>query len=163
MRALLDRGAKADCGGGLAMFVAALGGHHEVMRLLLEHGVNRSDSHDIGLVLIAAVSAGHTEVVSVLLDHGAKHDCKEAIRVAVSGGHHDVVRLLLDHGMRDADGEVVDCPTCCESDVSNAYVPPCGHRLCLVCEDRLERKSPLPSCPICTSTSWSRCTMLRSK
>src|SRR5262249_54956739 len=111
-----------------AVYLAALGGHPEVLGRLLEagasansalYGAARGGRLDLGLVtgrLIAgasqwgrshaallAIQSGHTDVASRLLDAGARPD--HALVATVRGGHFDLLgRLLtLDVSQRDKD------------------------------------------------------------
>ena len=85
--------------------LASLGGHTEVMKLLLDHkaDVNASRHTDGSTPLHTAAQYGHTEVVKMLLDHKAYMDAKctddgsTPLYIAAWTGHTEVVKLLLDH------------------------------------------------------------------
>jgi hypothetical protein len=92
--------------GGECMAVAASYGYLEVVKLLLEHGVD-IETNDTS-ALEQAASGGHLEVVRLLLEYGpnVKVDGEylaRALYLAASDGHLEVVRVLLEHG---ADVEV---------------------------------------------------------
>ncbi|KXG52095.1 uncharacterized protein PGRI_083790 [Penicillium griseofulvum] len=87
---------------GTALHAAALGGHTETIRLLLERGadVNAQGGED-GTALYAAALRGHTETIQLLLERGADINAQGgedgmALYAAASRGHTETVRLLLD-------------------------------------------------------------------
>ncbi len=84
---------------------AAIQGHEEVVRVLLEQGANleaRNNNGDTALMWASVM--GHKEVVELLLDHGANADIREpksgvtALMGAAAEGHTDVVQVLLEKG-----------------------------------------------------------------
>ena len=100
---LLQRGAKVDAwSGGIAVRLASVGGHKDVVRLLAKRGALLELTNDIGdTALSCAAREGHLEVVRLLLELGVETDGTgggAAVRVASLGGHSDVVRLLAEHG-----------------------------------------------------------------
>jgi ankyrin repeat protein len=89
---------------------AALRGHLDVVRLLLEHGArihaDRSSDHDTAL--FGACTNGHVAIVKLLIERGALADVpgsrlSTALSAALANDHIDVAKLLLEHGV-DADG-----------------------------------------------------------
>jgi ankyrin repeat protein len=88
---------------GTALHSASLGGHLQVVRYLLRHGVDvnaRNCGHDAPLLL--ASWKGHGDVVQYLLKHGADVDLRDEYKntpltLAARVGHVDVVQLLLEH------------------------------------------------------------------
>ncbi|KAN0130191.1 hypothetical protein V8E53_011948 [Lactarius tabidus] len=88
---------------GTALQAASYGGHLQVVRHLLRHGVDinfRDSENDTSLQL--ASWKGHLDVVQCLLEHGADIDLPDQfyntpLIMAARLGHLDVVRLLLDH------------------------------------------------------------------
>jgi ankyrin repeat protein len=88
---------------GTALQAASYGGHLQVVRHLLRHGVDvnfRDSENDTSLQL--ASWKGHLDVVQCLLEHGADIDLPDQFHntpliMAARLGHVDVVRLLLDH------------------------------------------------------------------
>ena len=94
--------------------LAAREGHLEVVRLLLEAGVDKdAPNTDDRTALHIAAQEGHLEVVRLLLEAGADKDAADtdgwsgwpALLIAAKKGHLEVVRLLLDAG---ADQDAVD-------------------------------------------------------
>ncbi|KAJ3281701.1 hypothetical protein HK104_011321, partial [Borealophlyctis nickersoniae] len=84
--------------GGDALCRAADGGHLDIVKLLLDEGVDLHAHCDEALS--AAAENGHLEVVSLLLERGVDLHARgdEAFRVAASWGHVEVVRLFLGNG-----------------------------------------------------------------
>ena len=84
---------------------ASRAGDTEVVKQLLDGGVDEKDMHGKTALLLASYE-GHTEVVQLLLDKGASLDEKTskggrtALMWASVNGHTEVVRLLLDTTMR---------------------------------------------------------------
>ncbi|GAA5080160.1 hypothetical protein GCM10023259_087040 [Thermocatellispora tengchongensis] len=114
VRELLGGGAAADPAPGedasTPLYLAAVGGDAEIVRLLLAHGAdpNRlSGGEDEGLPLCAAAAWNHVEVAEALLAAGADPRGKEgdgwsALLWAATNGHHDVAAAVLAAGA-DAD------------------------------------------------------------
>ena len=113
VKLLLARGAKLDValyveGTPLfPLFIAAMDGYHEVVRVLLEAGAAVDFPGSEGMTpLMSAVLSNHAEVVRVLLDHGAdpevsaKGTLLQPLLVAALNGHGEVVRVLLDKGAK---------------------------------------------------------------
>ncbi len=92
--------------GTTPLYRAAVGGHHDIVRLLLEYGADpdrRSGGLEEGLPLCAAACWDHAETVQALLDGGADPDAAEeggwtALLWAAASGHLDVADILLDAG-----------------------------------------------------------------
>ena len=91
--------------GATPLFMAAQGGHREIMALLLDHGADAKQArrNDGVSPLYIAAQQGHREIVALLLNHGA--DAKQgttngrtALHVAAFHGHREIVALLLKHG-----------------------------------------------------------------
>ncbi len=98
VEALIDKGLdvnKRDLSGGTALIHASLGGHTEVVRLLLRHGakVNIRDRSMGVTALSGAASNGHKATVLALLAAGAK-DYKGAIHWAKKYHRSEMVELL---------------------------------------------------------------------
>ncbi|WP_328381393.1 ankyrin repeat domain-containing protein [Streptomyces sp. NBC_00400] len=109
--ALLRQGASpsaASADGETPLYRAAVNGHTDTLRLLLEAGAppdaeSRGEPGSSGLPLCAAACWDHSEAVRELLAHGADPDRREddgtsysPLMWAATGGHHRTARLLLD-------------------------------------------------------------------
>src|SRR3990167_4753558 len=88
-----------------ALIVAAVSGHTDIVRLLLDRGANINHDNNLGATaLIVAAENGHTDTVILLLDKGAdiNHatDYGSTVLVyAARSGLTDIVQLLLGRGM----------------------------------------------------------------
>ena len=90
-------------GCGTALHSASYAGHLQVVRSLLQHGVDvdvRGEGNCTPLLF--ASESGHRDVVQCLIDHGADvnlqdDECKTPLHWAAYCGHVDVVRMLLEH------------------------------------------------------------------
>jgi hypothetical protein len=72
VRELLAAGAEPIVPGRSSLNLAAMNGHVEICRILLESGSDVEGTADDGLTpLMSAAAAGHIEVVRLLLEHGA--------------------------------------------------------------------------------------------
>jgi len=100
--------------GATLLHAAVLGGHKEVVELLITKGSNVNiNSLYLQTPLHVAAGAGHKDVVEILLDNGANVHAKPKsgrgpltpLHRAASGGHEDVVRLLISKGA-DVNAEV---------------------------------------------------------
>ncbi|MGA5565028.1 ankyrin repeat domain-containing protein [Streptomyces platensis] len=109
--ALLRQGASPsapDADGQTPLYLAAVSGQADVVRLLLEAGAtpdteSRGEPGSEGLPLCAAACWGHEEVVRALLAHGADPNLREddgtsftPLMWAAANGHHRTAQLLLD-------------------------------------------------------------------
>lgn len=89
--------------GSAPLWVAARGGHDDVVGYLLRCGVapDQARPDDNATALLVASQGGHADVVKTLLDHSAEVDLATSpggvtpLAIAVLRGHTDVVRLLL--------------------------------------------------------------------
>lgn len=109
---LLRRGAPvnaADKYGSTPLYLAAVQGETEIVRMLLGAGADpnrESEGETEGTPLCAAASWGRTEIVRLLLQHGADPNAIErsseermtALKWARQNGHADVVAVLLEAG-----------------------------------------------------------------
>jgi hypothetical protein len=90
-------------GGVTALIGAALLGHEEIVKLLLDKGASVNARSDAGLSALMVASAyGHKEIVKLLLDKGADADVREqggrnAFLMAVGNGHAEVAEVLRPH------------------------------------------------------------------
>ena len=80
----------ADPGRGL--LYAALGGHMNIVQLMLDKGAT-----DYDRALARAAEGGHMNIVQLMLDKGAT-DYNEGLNGAARGGHMDIVQLMLKKG-----------------------------------------------------------------
>ena len=102
-----------DDQGATALMRAAVNGHDEIARLLLDHGAdaNAAGHKENATALALAVSRGHYAVVETLLASGAHVDPREGgqnmtpLAVAAFKGHTDIVKALI---VKGADVNVVD-------------------------------------------------------
>ena len=114
LEAQADKGAKP-------LLVAAAKGHSEVVKLLLETGLEKDLATPYEkTALRLAVENGHVEIVRLLLEakgksakfkvhkYAAAYDLDKALLVAAAKGHSEVVKLLLEAGADD------DLATPCE-------------------------------------------------
>jgi uncharacterized protein len=117
VRALLRQGAPVDAlgkAGGTPLMSAAMEGHADVARVLLQAGANpnartRPSQNRRGksgfTPLALAATNGKTEIAKMLLSKGAAAnarvaDGKTALMLACMWGYTDTVHLLLEHGAR---------------------------------------------------------------
>ncbi|PLN81659.1 ankyrin repeat-containing domain protein [Aspergillus taichungensis] len=109
VKTLLARGAAVNTirRGRTALIRAALIGHSETVRALLDAGADVAphDNNECTALMVAA-QHGHYDTVRVLLDAGADPTAKDytdrtAINWAMEGDHDDIVALLLDRTTPD--------------------------------------------------------------
>ncbi|KAH7000585.1 ankyrin repeat-containing domain protein [Ilyonectria destructans] len=109
---LLDRGAEVNAspsqtymGHGTALQLAAIHGHFNIARLLIENGADIASSVDdfgVATALQHAAKLGRMDMVSLLLENDTDRDmiqvrCKEAAAMATRGGHHVLARILRNY------------------------------------------------------------------
>lgn len=105
LRVLVENGtdlAWENCDGMDILHVAARYGNVEVVKALLQYGVEVKGINPMTALHYAA-QEGHIEVVTALIDAGADvdmvdHNGHSALYYASEGGHTAVVAVLLDHG-----------------------------------------------------------------
>ena len=104
-----DGGSEVGSGGSVLCF-AALRGHFDVVRLLLEAGA-KTELHDFAgsSPLHHAAAYGDLEIARLLLDYGAKKEAVDRLsctpmHMAARRGHAAVVRLLAGAGQELVDG-----------------------------------------------------------
>jgi ankyrin repeat protein len=106
---LLGHGANPNLRSDLNLYtplhVAALNGHVEVSRKLLQHKVDQNALDKNGRTpLRLAAEGGHIDVARLLLEHGVDVNALDdkrstSLHLASKGGHINVARLLLEHGI----------------------------------------------------------------
>jgi uncharacterized protein len=104
----LNKGADVNCrdkDGLTPLIWAAIQGHEEIVRLLLERGGElEAKNHNGDTALMWASVMGHKDVVELLLNHGANADRGEpnsgvtALMAAAAKGHADVAQVLVEKG-----------------------------------------------------------------
>jgi ankyrin repeat protein len=104
---LLERAGPPDQAGGFLLHDAALKGHTQVAKILMDKGANPRRTNALGSTpLHDAALAGHRDVANLLLDRGAPIDARDsesdatALYNAASFGRTTVVELLLERGAR---------------------------------------------------------------
>ncbi|XP_078601027.1 uncharacterized protein LOC144876025 [Branchiostoma floridae x Branchiostoma japonicum] len=91
---------------GTALFIASMGGHLDIVRLLLRKGASLVKRTTGGFTLLhAAASEGKTDIVDLLVQHGATVDVRDGFKntplMAAAGNNHvDTVRRLIELGAR---------------------------------------------------------------
>lgn len=87
-----------------AMSVASLGGHLDIIMVLLKHEVDFEQEGPCGRPLRVSSLMGHESVVRVLLDHGADVNAGgphgDALQAAAMQGHLTITRMLLRKGAK---------------------------------------------------------------
>ncbi|KAL5591485.1 hypothetical protein FOVSG1_010374 [Fusarium oxysporum f. sp. vasinfectum] len=85
-----------------AVAIAALDGHTDIVRYLLEQGLDIEAEGQFGTPLRSACLMNHKSTVKELLQRGANVNTEErkgnALYVAAVKGHADIVRILLEEG-----------------------------------------------------------------
>ncbi|KAJ7613186.1 ankyrin repeat-containing domain protein [Roridomyces roridus] len=97
---MLGKGSSNEVGGS-ALLVASRNGHAEIIRLLLDAGVDVKARG--GEALLYAADFGHVEVARLLINSGSNPNLSQrlygtALQSASRRGHTDVVRVLLAGG-----------------------------------------------------------------
>ena len=89
---------------GYPLFAASLGGHGQIVQVLLQMGSDVNVQYGLYDTALNAASAnGHENIVRVLLSSGADVNARDkfgrtGLYWASKGGHEQIVRLLLDTG-----------------------------------------------------------------
>ncbi len=104
----LNEGADVNCrdrDGLTPLIWAAIQGHEEIVRLLVERGGDlEARNHNGDTALMWASLMGHKGVVELILDRGANADLGEpksgvtALMAAAARGHADVAQVLVEKG-----------------------------------------------------------------
>lgn len=81
------------------LFHAAIGGHLELVKMLVERGADVNAGWDKNTALHGAAGFGKVDTVRYLLDHGADfmlhdHDGRTPLDVAESTGHEEIAAIL---------------------------------------------------------------------
>ncbi len=92
-----------DIDGYTALHHAAMAGHTEVVRLLIENGADLKAERNGFIPLHSAAYRGQVNVVRILLASGSEVNVKTdfghtPLLLAASHGHTDVVRILIENG-----------------------------------------------------------------
>lgn len=94
-----------DRDGATALLIASVGGHDEIVQILLDRGAKVDPVSSSGETpLIGASFEGHDEIVQSLLAHGANSNKKltedgyTALMLAATNGHEGIVQALLAAG-----------------------------------------------------------------
>ncbi|KAJ7485603.1 ankyrin repeat-containing domain protein [Mycena latifolia] len=82
---------------------AALEGLTDIVKLLIDHGVDINAEGVNGTALYIASSRGNYDIVRLLIKHGADINIQDkknnsALQAASSQGYKDIVSLLIEHG-----------------------------------------------------------------
>ena len=94
-------------GSGAPLKNAAIGGHLEIVKLLLAHGADPNQAEEgiapHGHALYSAVYHGHHEIAQLLLERGAYpnppvESSADAVWIAIRGGDIRMLELLASHG-----------------------------------------------------------------
>jgi uncharacterized protein len=103
-----------DGKGDSLLMLASYNGHHELTRLLLEHGADPELANDRGQIPLAgAAFKGDAAMARLLLEHGADVDAptpdgKTPLMFAAMFDRVEIMELLLEHGadpsLRTGDG-----------------------------------------------------------
>ena len=88
---MIELGANRD----EAMSEAALGGHIEIVKLMLSHNAN-----DYNWAMASAALGGHIDIVKLMLARNA-NDYNTAMSQAALGGHMEIVKLMLSRNAND--------------------------------------------------------------
>ncbi|MCC7406702.1 MAG: ankyrin repeat domain-containing protein [Phycisphaeraceae bacterium] len=100
---LAKLGGSSQWEGGTPLTLAALGGHVEIARMLLENGASVDLPAADGTALLMAAWGSHDEMVKLLLQYRAdpnipSHSGETPLMAATFRGLKDIVRVLLEHG-----------------------------------------------------------------
>lgn len=107
---LLARGATLRFEAGIGLYAAhgaALGGHAEILRMLVDRAAAKDLDVALSSALVASAYSGHSDIVTYLLDLGVHVDAipprpqmPTALEAAAQRGHLELTGFLLDRGAR---------------------------------------------------------------
>lgn len=93
---------------GSPLILAAVGGHTEIVKLLLDRGahINIKDEEHGATALLYAVNAGQTEIVKLLIDRSADVNLKSkegytALSIARMGKKSEIIKLIEAVGAKE--------------------------------------------------------------
>ncbi|KAI1084890.1 ankyrin repeat-containing domain protein [Whalleya microplaca] len=106
---LIDNGANVNAesdeifSGSYPLASAVIGGHPEIVELLLHHGADVNASGDHGPALQIACFEGNKDIVKLLIEHGASLACGDGtyggpIQGAVLGNHFEILETVIAAG-----------------------------------------------------------------
>lgn len=146
---------KTDAQGFTPLYIASYKGHTQVVKLLLEEGVDVNQTVHSFSPLYVAAKNGHSETVQILLQYKADimlTDADNNMPYDVASDH--ITRGILYKAHEKGHGV---CAICWQDPINSSYTfLPCNHNiLCKSC-NRVFRQKSIASCPICRSPIWCR-------
>ena len=93
LKTFLNKGGIVDA---KALFIATFNGYLEVVKLLVDYGVEINAKNSDGeTALIEALSKGHLEIAKLLLNNGAKYSFA-ALKMTYLKGDSEIEKMLLE-------------------------------------------------------------------
>ena len=77
-----------------AMLKAALGGHTDIIKYLIDE----KGARNFNETMASAARGGHTDIIKYLIDEKGANDFNEAMASAAEGGHIDIVKSMIEKG-----------------------------------------------------------------
>ncbi len=111
-RLLIEKGADIngdDSGSGSALRLAAIGGHFDIIELLLDRGAESADTMEAATLLVHAVSQGDLALINKLISRKIDLDAEplypepydhseNALYTAINLNRPDIIQLLVQNG-----------------------------------------------------------------